>query len=268
MITFYVPALNSEKTVKTCLESILAITKNIVLVDSGSTDNTIKIAEKYGIKVLKSRNLANGRNVALKDCRTKYIAYIDSDVMITKDWLENIMPFAKKEVAGINGRLVEKYQKSLADSWRAFHLSQNWGDKATSPGFLFGSNVLFQKEALEKAGGFDEKYKTNYEDVDISLRLRSLHYNLAYCPDALCYHLKKDNFLSVLKMARKWSFHSYRTPDSLFSLFMRLFIYNPNYFLHALKRDILSLKLQNIPITLMIPLSFAYYDSVYFAKSK
>ncbi len=264
MITFYVPTLNSEKTIKNCLESILAITKNIVMVDSGSTDGTINIAKKYSIKLLKSKNLANGRNVALNDCRTKYIAYIDSDVIIKKDWLEKIMPFAKKDVAGINGRLVEKYQEYLPDSWRAFHLSQDWGDKAISPEFLFGSNVLFQKDALEKAGGFDEKYGTNYEDVDISLRLKSANYKLAHCPDALCYHLKKDNALSVLRMARKWSFHSYNLPESFLSLIMRLFIYNPHYFLHALKKDIFSFKFQNIPITLMIPLSFAYHDLAYF----
>ncbi|MCM2326178.1 MAG: hypothetical protein NDI94_06960, partial [Candidatus Woesearchaeota archaeon] len=110
--------------------------------------------------------------------------------------------------------------------------------------------------------------KTNYEDVDISMRLKNKGYLLSYVPEAICYHLKRDTFISVLAMARRWSFHSYPNPSSLFKLILRIFIYNVHYFIHAFMADIRLGRLENLSITLTIPLYFAYYDVDHFMRPR
>ena len=265
-ITFYVPTLNSEKTVKDCLESVLSLGNyKIVVIDGGSSDNTIRLVKKVKVKLLaeRSKHLANARNMAIKNCKTKYIAFIDSDCVINKRWLSNVMKNFSKNVAGVCVRLEEKYMKSLADKWRGFHLKQHWGNnKIKNPDFLFGSNSIFNTNALRKVGGFNEKYKTNFEDVDISKRLKERGYDIIYEPKAVCYHLKKDNLISVLQTARRWSFYSYEIPDTFVNLTKRLIFFNPHFFIFQLVKDLTNLSFGFILITLLS----LFYNQIYDIK--
>ena len=48
----YIPTLNAEKTIEQCISSVLEISKNVYVIDSGSTDNTLNLVKKYKIKIL------------------------------------------------------------------------------------------------------------------------------------------------------------------------------------------------------------------------
>ncbi|MEK6917097.1 MAG: glycosyltransferase family 2 protein [Nanoarchaeota archaeon] len=271
-VTFYVPTLNSEKTIEECLKSIFAKEvkpKDVMIIDGNSTDNTIKIANKLKVKVIKQEQdgLANARTLALKNCKTKFIASIDSDCILEKNWLENVMKNFNKNTAGVCGKLIEKNVNTIYDKWRAYHLKQDWGNKKIiNPKFLFGSNSVFRVESLKKIGSYREMYKTNYEDVDISMKLKQNGFNIIYEPSATCYHLKKDDLLSIIATARKWSFYSYSIPNSFIRILMRLLIYNPYLFVNFLVKDLLKLKFNFIHITL---LGFFYnqiFDIGYYLK--
>ncbi|AJF61823.1 TPA: glycosyltransferase [Candidatus Woesearchaeota archaeon] len=273
-ITFYLPALNSEKTIGKCIESILKqeiSPKNILVVDNNSADNTVKIAKKFKVRVLNlgRQNLAAARNLALRNCMTELIAAVDSDCVLEKGWLKEIMKdFDKKGVAGVGGKLIEKNKKALADKWRSFHLKQNWGNqKITNPNFLFGANTVFRISALRKIGGYDEKYTTNYEDVDVSRRLKKSGFDIVYEPDAACYHLKEDTFSSVIRAARKWTFHGYPLPDSFAGVMMRLLVYNPYITLVFLFKELMSLKLGLSIVTLPGFFYNEFYDIGFYLKS-
>ena len=81
-----IPTYNSEKYIENCLEKILKQTyKNIeiIVVDDCSTDDTVKMLEKYeNIKIYKTKeNSRQGaaRNIGLEHCIGDYILFIDSD---------------------------------------------------------------------------------------------------------------------------------------------------------------------------------------------
>ena len=266
-ITFYVPTLNSESTIKECLKSIIALGKyNIMVIDGGSSDNTVKLVKKLRVLIFpkKSKHLANARNLAMKDCKTKYIAFIDSDCVINKKWLLNIMKNLSKNVAGVCGRLEEKFTESLADKWRTFHLKQHWGDnKIKNPDFLFGSNTIFMTDALKKVDGFNEKYKTNFEDVDVSRRLKRKGHDIVYEPKAVCFHLKKDNLISVLQMTRRWSFFSYPITGNYMNLLKRIFVYNNYSLLYQFIKDICNFKFNFLLITVLSYFYNQIYDITY-----
>lgn len=73
---------NEGAILEECLESVVNIVDEIVITDTGSTDNTIEIAEKYGAKIYHldwTEDFATARNNSLKHSTGKWILYLDAD---------------------------------------------------------------------------------------------------------------------------------------------------------------------------------------------
>ena len=98
MVSIIIPAYNAEKYIEQCIDSIISQTyKNIevIIVNDGSTDNTLAICEKYAkedkrIKIVKKKNegVSKARNDGIKIATGKYIMFIDSDDYIDDDYIE------------------------------------------------------------------------------------------------------------------------------------------------------------------------------------
>ncbi|MHB1493128.1 MAG: glycosyltransferase family 2 protein [Thermoplasmataceae archaeon] len=79
---------NSARSLENCLSAIKEHIpgSNIIVIDGGSTDNTLKIAEEYHARVfLEDKGLAYATSFAGIVCKKQYILYIDSDVEIIRD---------------------------------------------------------------------------------------------------------------------------------------------------------------------------------------
>ncbi len=73
---------NEEKYLRGCLESVKGIVDELVIVDTGSNDNTLKIAEEFGAKLYNyewSNDFSEARNYALSKCTCGWILYLDAD---------------------------------------------------------------------------------------------------------------------------------------------------------------------------------------------
>lgn len=205
-ISLYIPCYNAEKTIAECLEAVKNQTypvSEIIIIDDGSTDNTVSIASKYDVQIIQHKTnlgLAASRNTGVLNSKNEYIASLDADCVPHTDWLERLIGnFTQDNIAGVGGKLLEVKQDTVADRWRARHLVQNWGDKTiTNPRQLFGNNTIFRKSCLTEIGLYNPIYKTNLEDYDISLRLIKKGYNLIYEPLAKVEHIRSDNIYSVM----------------------------------------------------------------------
>ena len=92
LISVIIPIYNVEKYISRCLDSVINQTYKkieIICVDDGSPDNSIKILKEYEkkdsrIKIIRQENggLSSARNIGIKDSRGEYIFFLDSD-----DWL-------------------------------------------------------------------------------------------------------------------------------------------------------------------------------------
>ena len=92
-----IPVFNSQKTIVRCLRSIIAQKfKNyeIVIVDDGSIDNTLKLIRKFRncgcmIKIIKQKHkgVSAARNNGILSCCGEYIIFVDSDDYISKNLL-------------------------------------------------------------------------------------------------------------------------------------------------------------------------------------
>lgn len=105
LISVIIPVYNVEKYVKRCLDCIIAQTYRdfeAILVDDGSTDSSGKICDEYALKdsrfkVIHKKNggLSDARNEGIKYSSGEYIAFADSDDMVSPDFLLRLYTAAK-----------------------------------------------------------------------------------------------------------------------------------------------------------------------------
>ena len=98
ILSAIVPVYNAEKSIKRCLDSVLAQTYadwELIAVDDGSTDRSLSILNAYAqhdsrIKVLHQSNSGAGmaRNAGIDEARGDYLVFIDSDDYIEKDYFQ------------------------------------------------------------------------------------------------------------------------------------------------------------------------------------
>jgi len=216
-VSLYIPCYNAAKTIRQCIEGVLAQSypvDEILIIDDGCADETVAIASNYPVRIIRhGRNLglAASRNTAFREAKNEYVAAVDADVMLDKDWLKKLMEaFTAYDIVGACGKLTERYQTRLADRWRAVHCKQHFGDKEIFDcDFVYGSNNVLWKEAVERVGLFNLKHRTNYEDVDLCERLKAAGYHILYQPEARAEHLKQDTVLSALDADWRWWIHHY-----------------------------------------------------------
>lgn len=92
MITANIITLNEEGNIQACIESLSSVCDEIIVVDSGSTDRTVEIAESMGAKVIEQPYLGDGpqKNVALSHAKNLWILSIDADERLTPEMAESL----------------------------------------------------------------------------------------------------------------------------------------------------------------------------------
>jgi len=211
-VSLYIPCFNAEKTISTCLDAVFKQARQpeeVIIVDDGSGDNTLKIASAYPVRVIRHEDnlgLAVARNTAINNTSSDLVASLDADCQPDREWLAFLINrISASDIAGAGGKLTEE-ASSVFDLWRAEHMKQHWEEESKNPPFLFGSNTVFKRSALLEAGLYNEKLRNNYEDVDICERLVLKGYRFVYEPKAVAHHLKNDNFGSLLNTYWQWNF--------------------------------------------------------------
>lgn len=232
-VTLYVPCYNAAKTLDECLKGVAAQSHpidEILVIDDGSTDGTVSVASRHPVRIVRHpRNLglAASRNTAFRAARNELVAAVDADVVLDARWLANVMEnFDDPAVAGACGRLIEKHHSALPDAWRAAHMPQHWGEKKIrNPHFLFGADNLYRKGPVVGIGLYDEGCRTNFEDVDMGMRLAGAGETTVYDPSAVAHHLKRDTITSLLRAYYLWHSPNYPPPFSAAALAHRIRVY-------------------------------------------
>ncbi len=180
-IAVVVPSYNGERFLPATLASVAAQTlpaSEVIVVDDGSHDGSVAIAERAGVRVLQQQNAGPGaaRNRGVAASRSELIAFLDADDVFAPDKLARqvealaAMPDAAAVCsdATLLGGARDGDRKNAGHrvpTRLAFHdlLRGN-------PVIL--SSVLVRRAAIERAGGFDEdRVLIATEDYDLWLRL-------------------------------------------------------------------------------------------------
>ncbi len=111
-ISVIILTINEEKHIARCIKSLLAITDKIFIIDSGSTDNTVKIAEELGAKVTKNTwvSYAFQFNYGIKNnpFNTKWLMRMDADEYILPELAEEINSILPNSPENIHGYYIKR----------------------------------------------------------------------------------------------------------------------------------------------------------------
>src|SRR6201996_2548691 len=152
---------------------------HIVIVDDGSS-TPIRVEDFTGphdIEIIRhpqSRGPAAARNTGLAACKTGYVAFLDSDVVPRRGWLEALLGhFCDPTVALVAPRIVGLTQnENLVARYEAVHSSLDLGEREapvlphSTVSYVPSAAIICRTSSLREIGGFDETMQSG-EDVDL-----------------------------------------------------------------------------------------------------
>ena len=164
MVSIIVPVYNSEKYLTECLKSLLNQTyKNldIIVINDGSKDRSEEIMESFArrdtrIRVFKNKNhgVSYSRNLGIEKSLGRYISFVDSDDIVSSDFIEVLVDALEKSDAEISAVGVCKKKKYYGDIFSNGNLTIHKGNDVINQLFIgyegFLCNKLYKKEIFEK----------------------------------------------------------------------------------------------------------------------
>lgn len=295
---------NRYKYLKKCIDSLLSQSINkssfeILVMDDGSTDETEKLIQKYKKKLsvpqihyFKSKNigLAHSRNLALKQAKSKYIAFIDDDAKADLNWLKNALKYFnnlknKKEIKGITGPVLPYYivKKPVwfKDEYEADIKSSVSRYLKIGESFS-GPNMILNKDFVNKFKGFGEDIDMKADVLMVGEETKFFeriwqkypaNKFFYYATDLKVYHLVHPYKMTVIYRLKRWfaSGQSYYLRNNHNSIVanLLLFIKVNIYFCIKIFMAVISVLshrfYQNWVVERIGPLAFAIgFYSVYF----
>jgi len=201
-VTIVIAALNSEQTVGECLKSIFELdyprdSLEVILIDGCSTDDTVKIAEKYPVKIFTAPlNAPAAYNYALKIAGSEILGLIDSDAKVEKEWLRKLITHLDDpKVAGASGGIETWNAENPWARSIGYDIKNRYNRLGKYASRIATMNLLLKKSVVEECGGFDEGLPAQY-DTDFGFRLTQKGYRFAYDSNAKCYHYHRSTLRS------------------------------------------------------------------------
>jgi GT2 family glycosyltransferase len=177
----------------------------IIAVDNGSTDGTIEKLRRHPVRIIECAERGPGaaRNAGILAARAPVVVFTDSDCLADTHWLENLTkPFEDPEVLVAGGRIISFHQDlfvaSFTDCIQILSNHRFFHGSAYFPPFFATANAAYRRDALLKAGGFDNTLWMS-EDADLCWRVMNQGGRMAYVESAAIYHQHRSGLKGLLR---------------------------------------------------------------------
>ena len=214
-ISIIIPCYNTEEYIEECINSAINQTYpniEIIIVNDGSTDNTLLIVEKFNkienVKIISQPNngAAVARNTGLKYATGDYIQFLDADDVLDPNkiahqmkiveqinYTNDILIFGKWTILGKDIHQMNDNQKKV---WHSYQYPTDLLiDFAIIPCCLPPNVYLIPRNIIEKAGTWDETLSKN-DDGEFFARILKHSKELLFCSDSISYYRSTPNSLS------------------------------------------------------------------------
>jgi GT2 family glycosyltransferase len=226
-----VPSWNSLQLLPRCLSSLQGqgLELETLVVDNGSSDGTLAYLERERvphISLPENVGFARAVNLGVARLEAKVVLSLNADTVVVSGAVPALLAAleADSTLGGVQPRILQLEEggadvgsarlysagQALTADGRAVELGAG---EAQSPPYLDGREVfgvcgaacLLRRELFDRLGGYDERYFSFYEDVDLNMRARVAGWRFAYVPEAAVWHLGNASWMAEAPTPSAWN---------------------------------------------------------------
>ncbi|HYG08825.1 MAG TPA: glycosyltransferase [Pyrinomonadaceae bacterium] len=214
-VSLVVPLRNEENSLPALVESIRRQTHQpaeVILVDGGSTDGTVRLARELGAncegwRVIEATEATpgRGRNIGIGAARSEWVALTDAGIRLEPEWLENLVAVARadRDVSVVYGNYEAAagsfFERCAALVYLPPKMEQA-GGRLRGPSI---ASALLKRAVWEAAGGFPDLRAA--EDLFFMEHVKRLNFKIAYAPRATVWWQLQP---TLAKTFRKFTLYS------------------------------------------------------------
>jgi cellulose synthase/poly-beta-1,6-N-acetylglucosamine synthase-like glycosyltransferase len=221
-VTIIVPVYNEETMIAPALRSLLLLdypSLEIIVVDDGSTDRTLERASalegRYGdttLRVVSKRNggKASALNAGIALAESEFVLCMDGDSRLDRGTVRAAMRhFADPRIGAVAGNVKVVNRDNVWTCLQALEYLEGLNMARRAQGFLRVVNIIpgpigvFRRRALLGVGGYD--VDTFAEDADLTLKLLTAGWHVAYEERAIAYTEAPERFIDLVKQRYRWT---------------------------------------------------------------
>jgi N-acetylglucosaminyl-diphospho-decaprenol L-rhamnosyltransferase len=219
---------NTSQYLLDCVASFLSagvLLENIVIVDQGSTDNSIQqLCARYPqirfCELLDNRGYGHAANTGSALLTTRYVVVSNADIVIETDTIKTLYSFMEQDVqiallgcqhkdrygnsrtqfsrtTIIRGLFLEIVPNTLRGLWRALEEKRKSISSPRNVNYIEGAFLFLRHTQFDAVGGFDEGFSFFFEDADLPLRLRISGFKVIHVPSVSIVHYGSASFMQV-----------------------------------------------------------------------
>ncbi len=222
MLSIIILNYNTRELLSENIECVKKNARNlnheIILVDNGSTDGSVEfVRDKYSdVKIVRNeRNMggAAGRNKGFLNSSGDFILFIDSDTFLGDNCVSTLLKIITKDekIGAVGCKLLnrdgstqysaKRFPSLFSEFFNIFFLGKFFPNTKFSQiikvkdgdtievDWISGALTMCRRDAVIRAGGFDERYFYGGEDADICYRIKKNNYKVIYTTECSAVHL-------------------------------------------------------------------------------
>lgn len=210
-VSVVIPNYNGEKYLADCLDALKKQSFKefeVILVDNGSTDNSIETAKSLyeGIRIValqENTGFAYAVNAGIKAAKGEYVILLNNDTIPFENFVNNQYKMIKdkKDIFSCSALMIDNKNRHLVDDAGDYYCALGWAFSDAKgkpvadysvPREVFascGGAAIYRRDMLVKLGMFDNSFFAYLEDIDVGYRARLCGYKNLYNPHARVYHI-------------------------------------------------------------------------------
>lgn len=218
LVSVLILTFNSNIYIRRCLDSVFIqnyLPYEVIVIDGGSSDGTLKILEEYSPKYLNfhyfvypNTSIGRARNLGMQHVRGNFILFLDSDCVLPfPNWIsEMIAGFNSDKIAGVftfgkyslqdpsilrYSILSNPYRRTIQDQFIGYH---NYIPIGTG-------HIIIRRQLIDDVGGFKDLIAA--EDIEITNNIIHLGYLFRYMPGLEVFHYHVTSLTQLINKNRR-----------------------------------------------------------------